>query len=52
MRFDLTVNQFVMEMLVQRKLVVYGERFWRPYVHVRDAARAIAAPITGTPNAM
>lgn len=41
MRFDLTVNQFVMEMLVHRKLVVFGERFWRPYVHVRDAARAI-----------
>jgi nucleoside-diphosphate-sugar epimerase len=43
MRFDLTVNQFVMEMLVHRRLVVYGERFWRPYVHVRDAARAIIA---------
>ena len=42
MRFDLTVNQFVMETLVQRRLVVYGERFWRPYVHVRDAAGAIA----------
>jgi nucleoside-diphosphate-sugar epimerase len=42
MRFDLTVNQFVMEMFVHRELVVYGERFWRPYVHVRDAARAIA----------
>jgi len=41
MRFDLTVNQFVMEMLVHRRLVVYGERFWRPYVHLRDAARAI-----------
>jgi nucleoside-diphosphate-sugar epimerase len=43
MRFDLTVNQFVMEMIVHRRLVVYGERFWRPYVHVRDAAGAISA---------
>ena len=42
MRFDLTVNEFTMEMLVRRKLVVYGEQFWRPYVHVRDAARAVA----------
>lgn len=42
MRFDLTVNEFVMEMLLSRKLVVYGEQFWRPYVHVRDAARAVA----------
>jgi nucleoside-diphosphate-sugar epimerase len=41
MRFDLTVNQFTMEMLTQRKLIVFGEQFWRPYVHVRDAAQAI-----------
>jgi nucleoside-diphosphate-sugar epimerase len=42
MRFDLTVNEFTMELLTRRKLVVYGEQFWRPYVHVRDAARAIS----------
>jgi nucleoside-diphosphate-sugar epimerase len=42
MRFDLTVNEFVMEMVVRRKIVVFGEQFWRPYVHVRDAARAFA----------
>lgn len=43
MRFDLTVNQFVRETHQRRKLTVYGEQFWRPYVHVRDAARAIVA---------
>ena len=42
MRFDLTVNEFTMEMLAKKRLVVFGEQFWRPYVHVRDAARAIA----------
>lgn len=42
MRFDLTVNEFTKELLVKRRLVVYGEQFWRPYIHVRDAARAIA----------
>ena len=41
MRFDLTVNQFALELLVKRELVVYGEQFWRPYVHVDDAARAV-----------
>jgi nucleoside-diphosphate-sugar epimerase len=41
MRFDLTVNEFTMEMLTNKRLKVYGEQFWRPYVHVRDAARAI-----------
>ena len=41
MRFDLTVNQFAAEMLTNQTLDVYGEQFWRPYVHVNDAARAI-----------
>jgi nucleoside-diphosphate-sugar epimerase len=41
MRFDLTVNEFTMEMVGRGKLVVFGEQFWRPYVHVADAARAI-----------
>ena len=42
MRFDLTLNEFTAEMLTKAHLLVYGEQFWRPYVHVRDAARAIA----------
>jgi nucleoside-diphosphate-sugar epimerase len=41
MRFDLTVNEFTMEMLTTKHLKVFGEQFWRPYVHVRDAARGI-----------
>jgi nucleoside-diphosphate-sugar epimerase len=42
MRFDLTVNEFTMEMITSRHLVVFGEQFWRPYIHVRDIANAIA----------
>jgi nucleoside-diphosphate-sugar epimerase len=41
MRFDLTVNEFTMEMMTKKHLKVYGEQFWRPYVHVLDAARAM-----------
>jgi nucleoside-diphosphate-sugar epimerase len=41
MRFDLTVNEFTRDLWADRSLEVFGERFWRPYVHVRDAARAI-----------
>jgi len=41
MRFDLTVNEFTMEMMTARKLKVFGGQFWRPYLHVRDAARMI-----------
>jgi nucleoside-diphosphate-sugar epimerase len=43
MRFDLTVNEFTLEMVGRGQLVVFGEQFWRPYVHVADAARAVAA---------
>jgi nucleoside-diphosphate-sugar epimerase len=45
MRFDLTVNEFTREIVLGRELVVFGEQFWRPYVHVRDAARAVCAAI-------
>ncbi len=41
MRFDLTVNEFTRDLVRDRRLVVYGEQFWRPYVHVFDASRAI-----------
>ncbi|MCI0730287.1 MAG: NAD(P)-dependent oxidoreductase [Chloroflexi bacterium] len=41
MRFDLTVNEFAAEMFVNKRLVVYGEQFWRPYIHVRDIAHAV-----------
>lgn len=41
MRFDLTVNEFTMEMLTKKHLVVFGEQFWRPYIHVADFARVI-----------
>jgi nucleoside-diphosphate-sugar epimerase len=50
MRFDLTVNEFTMEMLTKKRLVVFGEQFWRPYVHVRDAALAIQL-VLGSPAA-
>jgi nucleoside-diphosphate-sugar epimerase len=41
MRFDLTVNEFTRDLWADRELEVFGEQFWRPYVHVRDAARGV-----------
>lgn len=41
MRFDLTVNEFTRDLWSGRRLEVFGETFWRPYVHVGDAARAV-----------
>jgi len=50
MRFDLTVNEFTRDLHRQRELVIFGEQFWRPYVHVRDAARAIKTVLETTPE--
>ena len=54
MRFDLTVNEFTRDLWAGRQLDVFGELFWRPYVHVRDAARAIRhvleTPAEGMPG--
>ena len=41
MRFDLTVNEFTRDLWAGRDLEVFGEQFWRPYVHARDVATAI-----------
>jgi nucleoside-diphosphate-sugar epimerase len=50
MRFDLTVNEFTRELWADRDLEVFGEQFWRPYVHVRDAARGIVTVLEAGPE--
>ncbi|HEX5609705.1 MAG TPA: SDR family oxidoreductase [Solirubrobacterales bacterium] len=50
MRFDLTVNEFTRELWADRDLEVFGEQFWRPYVHVRDAARGIVRVLDAGPD--
>jgi len=40
-RLDLTVNDFTVQLFIKNKLEIYDESFWRPYLHVRDAARAV-----------
>ena len=50
MRFDLTVNEFTLELMTKRKVTIFGEQFWRPYVHVRDAARAICLILESPPE--
>jgi nucleoside-diphosphate-sugar epimerase len=52
MRFDLTVNQFTAEALTEGRVVVFGQQFWRPYVHVRDAARAIGTVLEAPPDSV
>jgi nucleoside-diphosphate-sugar epimerase len=52
MRFDLTVNEFTRDLVLGEELVVFGEQFWRPYVHVRDAARAVGAVLDAPRDAV
>lgn len=46
MRFDLALNQMVATALRQRRIEVRGGgNQWRPFVHVRDASRALLAMV-------
>ncbi len=40
MRFDLTVNEFTRNMVIENFQEIWGEQFWRPYAHVDDLCRA------------
>jgi len=40
-RFDLIINQFVLEARERRKLIIYQRGYHRSFVHVRDVVRAI-----------
>lgn len=50
MRFDLTVNEFTRDLFEDKALEVFGEQFWRPYVHVADAGRGVATVIASDPG--
>lgn len=39
-RFDLTVNEFTRNMVIESFQEIWGEQFWRPYAHVDDLCHA------------
>jgi nucleoside-diphosphate-sugar epimerase len=45
MRFDLAVNIMTVKAALEHEVTVYGGEQWRPFLHVRDAARAILAAL-------
>jgi len=50
-RFNLVVNAFVFRALHGEPLTVYGDGTnWRPFVHVRDSARAFADALSWSPG--
>lgn len=40
-RFDLIINQFVLEAIRERKLVIYQKDYNRSFVHIRDTIRSV-----------
>lgn len=51
MRFDLVVNGMTARAVLEGRVHVYGGQQWRPFLHVRDAASAIAAALVKRPAA-
>jgi len=45
-RFDLIVNQFVMEALTKRELIIYQRGYSRSFIHVRDVVEGIILGLT------
>ena len=39
MRFDLTINQFVRDIYLNKKLVIFDSDTFRPYLHTKDFSR-------------
>jgi nucleoside-diphosphate-sugar epimerase len=40
-RFDLIVNQFVLEAFTKRRLIIYQRGYSRSFVHIRDVVRGV-----------
>jgi nucleoside-diphosphate-sugar epimerase len=40
-RFDLIVNQFVLDAFTKRELIIYQRGYSRSFVHIRDAVRGV-----------
>ncbi|HEX7079602.1 MAG TPA: NAD(P)-dependent oxidoreductase [Gammaproteobacteria bacterium] len=41
MRFDLLISDFTLSAFREGRIVIFGEQFWRPFVHVEDIAAAV-----------
>ena len=50
MRFDLLVQEFIRDALIDKKISIFGPNHWRPLVHVDDIASACIAAIENSSN--
>jgi nucleoside-diphosphate-sugar epimerase len=49
-RFDLVVNLLAAKAKIDGEITVHGGDQWRPFVHVEDAARAVAMVLDSPPE--
>lgn len=49
-RFDLVVNLFTAQAMTDGLITVIGPSQWRPFIHVRDLARAIVTTLKAPPS--
>jgi nucleoside-diphosphate-sugar epimerase len=49
-RFDLIVNQFVLEAFTKRQLIIYQRGYSRSFVHIRDIVRGIIMGLEAEQN--
>jgi nucleoside-diphosphate-sugar epimerase len=49
-RFDLIVNQFVLDAYTRRRLLIYQRGYSRSFVHVRDVVRGIQLMLDAAPE--
>jgi len=40
MRFDLLLQELILNAIIHKKIQVFGPNFWRPLIHVNDASNA------------
>ena len=50
MRFDLLVQEFIRDALIDKKISIFGPNHWRPLVHVDDIAYACISAIENSSN--
>ncbi len=49
-RFDLIVNQFVLEAFTKRELIIYQRGYSRSFVHIRDVVRGVIIGLEAEQN--
>jgi len=45
MRFDLLLQELIMEAFLNKKIKIFGPSYWRPLIHVKDVSKAFLSAV-------